>query len=181
MAANSTSDYDASDDSLVYSATSSVFSSSTHSKLPLILDSGATDHIFPSSTCFTEYSTKDIPLQSSFIYTADNKPHEVIGSGIVTLLLHNGLEQTTVRIHALHVPSLGQTLVSLGCINRRGGVAFNLSKAGVPTLTRNNKPWADLKTTSNGLLILSGRIVMPGQSTQRVNDDGGHALSAGTD
>lgn len=181
LAANSPSDYDASDDSLVYSASSSVFSSSTHPKMPLVLDSGATDHIFPSSSCFTEYSTKEIPLQCSFIYTADGKPHEVIGSGIVTLLLHNGMEQTTARIHALHVPSLNQTLISLGCINRRGKVAFNLSKAGVPTLTRNDKPWADLKTTSNGLLILSGRIVMPGPSTQPVNDDGGHAFSAGTD
>ena len=53
LAATSTSDYDASDDSLVCFASSSVFSSSTHSKLPVILDSSATDHIFPSSTCFT--------------------------------------------------------------------------------------------------------------------------------
>ena len=119
-------------------------------------------------------------MQSSFIYTADNKPHEVVGSGVVTLLLHNGMETTTVHLCALHVPSLGQTLLSLGCLNKRGGVAFNLSEAGVPTLTREGKPWAEVKSTSNSLLILSCRIVMPGQSTQRADDDSGHALSTGT-
>lgn len=126
LAASSTSDFDA-QQSLSYNASSHVFSSRTNPKVPLILDSGATDHIFPSSDLLTEYSTIEIPLESSFIYTADNKPHEVKGSGIVTLLLHKGMEQTSIRLHALHVPSLGQTLVSLGCINRHGGVIFNLS------------------------------------------------------
>ena len=53
-----------------------------------------------------------------------------------TLRLHTGLEEMTFQLHALHVPTLGQTLVSLGCINRRGGVVFDLSKVGVPTLTK---------------------------------------------
>ena len=162
LAANSSSDYDASHDSLLYSASSHVYSTSTNGRLPLILDSGATDHIFPSSACFSKYSTEGVPMQSSFIYTVDNKPHEVVGSGVVTLLLHNGMESTTVHLKALTVPSLGQTLLTLGFLNKRGGVAFNLSEAGVPTLIREGKPWAELKPTSNGLLILSGRIVMPG-------------------
>ena len=109
--------------------------------MPLILDSGATDHIFPSRDYFSEYTTSAIPLQTSFIYTVDNQPHEVKGSGIVTLRLHRGMEHTTIRLHALHVPSLGQTLVSLGCINRRGSVEFKLCKTGIPTLTKDNETW----------------------------------------
>ena len=45
-------------------------------KCPLILDSGATDHIFPSIEFFFEYTTS-VPLERRFIYTADDKPHEV--------------------------------------------------------------------------------------------------------
>ena len=56
-------------------------------------------------------------MQSSFIYTADNKPHEVVGSGIVTLLLHNDMEDKTANIHALHVPSLGLTLLVLWVVS----------------------------------------------------------------
>ena len=179
LAASPTLEFDASR-SLSYTASSHVLSSVTHPKMPLILDSGATDHIFPSKDYFSEYSTKAIPLQSSFIYTADDQPHEVKGSGIVTLRLHRGMEHTIVRLHALHVPTLGQTLVSLSCINRRGEVEFNLSKTGIPTLTKNNMTWADLKTTKNGLFLLSGHVVMPGGV---VTESGmkGKALSAGRD
>ena len=35
-------------------------------------------------------------------------------------LCHNGAAENTVRLRALHVPSLGQTLVSLSCINKQG-------------------------------------------------------------
>ena len=177
--AASPTDFDASQ-SLTYTASSHVFSSTTNPKMPLILDSGATDHIFPSRDYFSEYSTSAIPLQSSFIYTADNQPHEVKGSGIVTLRLHRGMEETTIRLHALHVPSLGQTLVSLGCINRRGGVEFKLSKTGIPTLTKDDETWADLKTTQNGLFLLSGHIVMPG-SEDEFGAEKGQALSVGRD
>ena len=94
-----------------------------------------------------------------FVYTADDKPHEVQGQGTVTLLLHNGAESLIVRLHALHVPSLGHTLVSLGCIKKRGKVTFQLSKDGTPTLTQHDRPWAAVVATRNGLLLLSGHIV----------------------
>ena len=68
------------------------------------------------------------------------------------------MEETRVQFHALHVPSLGQTLLSLNCINKRGGVEFQLSKNGTPTLTQDGKTWADLKKTKNGLILLSGHI-----------------------
>ena len=105
LAASSGSEFDAST-SLIYSASSNVFSATSNQKMPLILDSGATDHIFPSKEYFSEYSTTAIPFEASFIYTADNQPHEVKGSGLVTLLLHQGMEETRVQLHALHVPSL---------------------------------------------------------------------------
>ena len=38
---------------------------------------------------------------------------------------------------------------------------FNLSKVGVPTLTKYGHIWADLRTTRNGLFLLSGRTVLP--------------------
>ena len=150
---------------------------SANVKCPLILDSGATDHIFPSIEFFSEYTTS-VPLERRFIYTADDKPHEVQGQGTVTLLLHNGAESLTVRLQALHVPSLGQTLVSLGCINKRGKVAFQLSKDGTPTLTQHDRPWADVKATRNGLLLLSGHIVLPGMEGCDVAPHG-QALSVG--
>ena len=129
-------------------------------KMPLILDSGASEHIIPNRSAFGSYST-DIPLPSSFIYTAEDKPHEIKGHGIVHLRLHQGTESTIVEIHALHVPSLGQNLISLGCINKRGGVEFSLSKNGVPTLTREGKLWSDVKKTHNGLIVLSGHVLPP--------------------
>ena len=104
---------------LSYTASSHCLSASANTKCPLILDSGATDHIFPSIEHFSDYTTS-VPLASRFTYTADDKPHEVKGQGTVTLQLNNGVESKTVRLEALHVPSLGQTLVSLSCINRRG-------------------------------------------------------------
>lgn len=182
LAASSPSEFDASD-SLTYSVSSSIFSAGSNLKSPLILDSGATDHIFPSEACFTEYSTEKIPMTSAFIYTADNQPHEVKGNGIVTLLLHQGMEQTTVRLHALHVPTLGQTLLSLNCLNKRGQVEFNLSKNGTPTLTQDGKTWADLKTTRNGLIMLSGHVVMPKKKVSWSDEVPvmGKALSAGRD
>ena len=172
-------EFDASQ-SLSYTASRHCFSANANAKVPLILDSGATDHIFPSIEHFSDYRTDSIPLGSRFIYTADDKPHEVKGSGIVTLLLHQGMEAITVRLHALHVPSLGQTLVSLSCINRKGNIEFHLSKNGTPTLIKDDKPWADIKTAQNGLLLLSGHIVIPGMVGADVASHG-MALTAGTD
>ena len=149
---------------LTYTAARAALSLTSNSPSSLILDSGATDHIFPLASCFTNYTTV-VPLDRSFIHTADDKPHEVKGQGIVTLRLHRGTETVIVALQALHVPTLGQTLISLGCINKRGGVEFHLSKNGIPTLTQHNQPWVDAKSTANGLLLLSGRVVMPDVST----------------
>ena len=142
-ATNATDDqstaFDASQ-SLSYTASRQCLTANANAKVPLILDSGATDHIFPSIEHFSDYRTDSIPLGSRFILTADDKPHEVKGSGIVTLSLHEGMETVTVRLHALHVPSLGQTLVSLSCLNRKGQIEFHLSKHGSATLIKNDKP-----------------------------------------
>ena len=92
---NQSTDFDASQ-SLCYTASRHCFSANVDAKVPLILDSGATDHIFPSIEHFLDYRTDSIPLGSRFIYTTDDKPHEVKGSGIVTLLLHQGMETVTV-------------------------------------------------------------------------------------
>ena len=133
---------------------------SANVKSPLLLDSGATDHIFPCIDFFSEYTTS-IPLSRRFIYTANDMPHEVQGQGTVTLLLKNGMESVTVRLHALHVPTLGQTLISLGCINTRGKVSFNLSENGLPTLTQHSRPWADVVAIRHGLFMMSGHVVLP--------------------
>lgn len=177
-AGNSSDDFDVTK-ALSYTASSHCFSASANVKCPLILDSGATDHIFPSIDFFSDYTTS-VPLESRFIYTADDKPHEVKGQGIVTLLLHKGVESITVRLQALHVPSLQQTLISLGCINKRGQVAFQLSKNGTPTLTQHEQPWADVTATKNGLLLLSGHVVMPSMEGCDVASHG-QVLTVGTD
>ena len=82
-----TNPFDASQ-SLTYTASRHCFSANANARVPLILDSGATDHIFPLVEHFFDYRPDGIPLGSRFIYTVDDKPHEVKGSGVVTLLLH---------------------------------------------------------------------------------------------
>ena len=103
------------------------------------------------------------------------------GTGIVTLRLHKGLEETTLRLHVLHVPTFEQTLVSLGCINRRGGAVFNLNKAGVPTLTKAGHTSADLKTTQNGIFLVFGPVVSPGEESDVKDVAENQALSVGMD
>ena len=68
------------------------------------------------------------------------------------------MEKTIIRFHKFHIPTLGQTLVSLGCINRRGGVEFKLSKNGIPTLEE--KKMGTPEITQNGFILLSGHVVM---------------------
>ena len=148
-----------------------------NTKVSLILDSGASANIVPDKASFESYNT-DIPLSSSFIYTADNKPHEIKGQGVVNLRLHQGTESTIVKIQALHVPSLGQHLISLGCINETSGVEFYLSKNGVPTLTREGKTWSDVKKTHNGLMLLSGHVLPPALCDVALK---GQALTVGMD
>ena len=99
----------------------------------LILDSGASEHFIPARSSFESYDT-DIPLSKSFIYTADNNPHEVKGHGVVRFQLHQGDATSVVRIHALHVPTLKQHFISMLCLNQRGGVDFILSSKDGPSL-----------------------------------------------
>lgn len=65
-----------------------------------------------------------------------------------------------VKIHALLVPSLGQHMINLGRINKRGGVEFSLNKNGVPTLTRGGEIWSNVKTMHNGLMLFSSRVLL---------------------
>ena len=78
----------------------------------LILDSGASEHFITDRSSFESYDTH-IPISKSFIYTANNNPHEVKGHGVVSLQLHQGDATSVVRIHALHVPTLKQHLISM--------------------------------------------------------------------
>ena len=83
-----------------------------------------------------------------------------------------------MKIHALHVPSLGQHLISLGAINMKHAVEFNLSKNGVPTLTCEGMTWSDVKKTHNGLMLLSGHVLPPAHCDVAPN---GQALTTGMD
>ena len=124
----------------------------------LILDSGASDHIFPSSDCMTGYSQLASP---EYVYTPDNKAHEVKGSGFVTLAVQCGSEVVHRRLIALHVPSIEQQLVSMTRLNERGDVEFHLKVGGVSSLTRGGRKWCDVKRGHNGLLLLQGSIIQP--------------------
>ena len=83
-----------------------VFSTRADGQGLLILDSGATDHIFPDRKYFHTYDD-DVRLQMAHVYTADDKPHSVKGVGIVCLEVNNGSEMFEVALRALYVTSLG--------------------------------------------------------------------------
>ena len=100
-----------------------------------------------------------VPETSSYVRTPDNKEHKVVRVGIVIVALHNGGSVNQIPLRALHVPSLGQTLVSMTCLNIRGKIGFNLSEEGVPSLTKSGARWADIRRTSNGLLRFPGSIL----------------------
>ena len=74
----------------------------------LILDTGATDHVFPRRDQFHSYDS-NVPLSCSFVRTADNRPHQVIGIGIVVIQVTCGDRKFYFGLRSLHVPSLGQT------------------------------------------------------------------------
>ena len=77
----------------------------------------------------------------------------------MTVAVSNGSLETKVRLQALHLPSLGQKVVSLTCLNDREGVGFRLSEWRVPSLTRKGARWEDIRRTSHALLLLPGRVV----------------------
>ena len=59
-------------------------------------------------------------------------------------------------------------------------VPFNLNENGLPTLTHNSRPWADVVAVRNGLFMLSGHVVLPGMEGYDVAPHG-QALSVGCD
>ena len=148
-------------------------STSDHSS-SLVLDSGASEHFIPDRASFESYST-DIPLSQSFIYTADHRPHEVKGHGVVCLRLQQSGQTSVVRIKALHVPTIRQHLISMTCLTKRGGVDFHLSHKSGPSLILDGRTWCDVQKTDNGLLLLSAQVLQPGHDKNLLN---GKAFSA---
>lgn len=138
----------------------SALSASDHSS-SLILDSGASEHFIPDRASFESYST-ELPLSQSFIYTADHRPHEVKGHGVVCLRLRQSGKTSVVRIKALHVPTIRQHLISMTCLTKRGGVDFHLSHKSGPSLILDGVTWCDVQKTENGLLLLSATVLHPG-------------------
>ena len=124
----------------------------------LILDSGATDHVFPHREQFEEYNTK-VPAETSSVRTEDGRIHPVVGVGLVKVAFQNGASVRQVHLQALHVPSIGQNLVSMICLNDRARIGFTLSENGVPSLFWRGQKFADVKRHECGLLVMPGRVV----------------------
>ena len=83
----------------------------------LILYTGATDHVFPRRDQFHSYDS-NVPLSCKFVRTADNRPHQVMGVGIVAIHVTTGERKFYFGLRSLHVPSLGQNLVSINKLNK---------------------------------------------------------------
>ena len=56
----------------------------------LILDSWATDHVFPTREHFERYSTK-VPADKTHVRTADGRAHPVFGVGLVKVSEERGV------------------------------------------------------------------------------------------
>ena len=80
----------------------------------LWLDSSSTDHVFTNKDHFVEYDA-NVPMQHSFIHTADGTPHKVEGTCFVYIRVKNGDSFFVVPLTALHVPTFAATLVSTDC------------------------------------------------------------------
>ena len=72
----------------------------------LILDTGATDHVFPRRDQFHSYDS-NVPLSCSFVRTSDNIPHQVMGIGIVATQVTCGDKKFYFGLRSLRVSSLG--------------------------------------------------------------------------
>ena len=68
--------------------------------------------------------------------------------------MKKGESVVELQLNALHVPSLGQQLVSMDCLNTRGGVGFQLSERGVPSLSRHGRKWVDVTRHVSGLGVI---------------------------
>ena len=133
----------------------------------LWLDSGSTDRVFRNKDHFVEYDT-NVPMQHSFIYTADGTLHKVESTGFVHIRVKNGDSFFVVPLIALHVPTFAVTLVSTDCLVQRGGLSFAQTPHG-PKLTKNGQKWADVNRQRNGLSLVHASIIMPGSSGLQAN------------
>ena len=83
-----------------------------------LYDSGATRHISPFKPDFTAYSLLSPPV---FLNTANQQRFPAIGTGTLAIQVPNGRGETELLLKdALHAPSVGYTLVSLGTLDEEG-------------------------------------------------------------
>ena len=97
-----------------------------HKSAKLILDCGATSHMFRDRTFFTSYSMAT-SHETVSVRDACNIP--VVGQGSVHFrsILSNGFQ--TVTLHrALHIPKLAANLVSLGKLQQEGASVASYKK-----------------------------------------------------
>ncbi len=85
--------------------------------LELLLDCGATSHMFTQRECFDAYTSSD----KGFVTVGGRNRVPVVGQGTVKFRAKLPQGITTVILHnVLHVPHLGANLVSLGALQRNG-------------------------------------------------------------
>ena len=83
-----------------------------------LFDSGATRHISPYKANFTAYSPLMPPM---FLNTANQQRFPAVGTGKLAIRVPNGRGETELILNdALHAPSVGYTLVSLGALDEEG-------------------------------------------------------------
>ena len=133
----------------------------------LILDSGATDHIFTEREHFVEY-TPTLSTQRAFITTTDGSSHKVAGTGFVHIRVRNGETFFVQPLNSIHVPTFSCTLVSTSCLVKRGGLSFLQLPTG-PELKKGNVKWADVVEQPSGLTLLAATIIMPGSHNTTTN------------
>ena len=89
---------------------------------PIILDSGASRHIFSSKDAFQPGSLRPCIVN---IYTADTKNHQTsthVGTAVLSISDDHG-SRLIKLFNALLVPDLPMNLVSLSCLDDRGCTA----------------------------------------------------------
>ena len=136
-------------------------------KESLILDSGATDHIFTEREHFVEY-TPTLSTQRAFITIADGSSHKVAGTGFVHIRVRNGSSFFQQPLNSIHVPTFACTLVSTSCLVKRGGLSFLQLPTG-PELKKGDVKWADVVEQPSGLTLLAATIIMPGSHNTTAN------------
>ena len=83
-----------------------------------LYDSGATRHISSYKSNFTAYSLLTPPM---FLNTANQQRFPAVGTGKLAIQVPNRRGETELILNnALHAPSVGYTLVSLGALDKEG-------------------------------------------------------------